>query len=169
MKTAYRVTFGFFITGMAAVLTASEPQTNATGTSTPKPLLVKAIEAASYDQKLDSSQWYSLGWGSLPISGGYGQVTSDGYEDYKQTANPPGHLAIMPVDNKLVESDYTGGELALTLDGGKKVVVLLPKFKDVKGRGFQAADGTPFIDGLYVAADGGTYYDQKLTKPARAK
>ena len=165
MKTTYRLILGFVITGVAAVLTASEPQTNATSTSSPKPLLVKAIEAASYNQKL-SSGWYTLCWS---IGGAYGQVTSEGYEDFKPTGNPPGRLAIMPPDNYLVEFEYPGGELALTFDGGKKVVVLLPKFKDVKGRGFQAADGTPFTDMLYVAADGSTYYDQKLTRPARVK
>ena len=161
--------FGVMLVVVAAVLAAPDTQTKTPKQSDPKPLLVERIEAASYSQKLESKQWYSLGWDSLPFSGGYGQLTSEGYQDYKQTAKPPGHLAIMPVDNLLVESEYPGGELTLTFNGGKKVILLLPKFKDVKGPGFQAADGTPFKGGFYVAADGGTYYDKKLTKPARAK
>ena len=169
MKTRYQVMFGVMLVGVAAVLAAPDTQTKPPGQPAPKPLLVERIEAASYSQKLESTQWYSMGWGSLPFAGGYGQLTSEGYQDYRQTANPPAHLAIMPVDNLRVEAEYPGGELTLTFNGGKKVILLLPKFKDVKGPGFQAADGTPFKDGFYAAADGGTYYDRELTKPARVK
>jgi hypothetical protein len=172
------IVIGFMVAGSswrfeAAAADGSSASTNRPAAktperSTPKPLLITKIEAVEYNQKLGSGQAYSLGWGNLPISGGYGQVTSEGYQNYNRTATPPGPVAIMPTDNQLWDAEYPGGELTITYDGGKKVVVLLPKFKDVKGPGFQA-DGKPFKDGLYVAADGSTYFDAKLTQPARMK
>ena len=134
----------------------------------PQPFVCTDVEDVKYSAQLNSTQWFSVGWGSLPISGGYGQCGHEGWQDYNLTNNDQGQLAIMILDNKRVASEWPGGILTVWHDNGQQIEIRIPPFTDVNGEGFIDANGKPFNRGFYVGRDGSTYFDEQLTAWAAA-
>lgn len=133
----------------------------------PRPLKIKDLEKATTTiRTANNNGWpeYDPTWNIMFYEATFqydhlGYIALDnnqeGYVDVGTVYEPPGSIAMEFISNFLAIplSIDEGNSVTLTYDGGQELSVYLPV---IRGR-----------TSLYIASDGSTYYNRRLTKLAQ--
>ena len=159
------ILFGCGKTKTIPETTTDKNQTNVPSNPAPEIIEIEEIKlflecqnitSASYNGELSTTQAFNI----VPANYEFGMVAFGQYSEdtwrIDSKFKSPKSVAILPIDNLVVDKEYEGGILTIICDK-KEVNITIPEFTDIAKEGFMF--NTVEFNRMYVSPEGSVYSD----------